>query len=61
LERTYGIMVSEDDFSDAGTIEYKPAFFDGKETDFTEIAQASAIAQRLLIKTASERDNSRKN
>src|SRR5208337_4587140 len=31
--RTYGILVSEDDFSPAGEIKYKPSSINGKETD----------------------------
>jgi predicted NBD/HSP70 family sugar kinase len=60
IGRTFGILVSEDDFSPAGKLEYKPASINGKETDFSEIAQALALAQKLIAQAAEERDNTRK-
>ena len=60
IQRTYGILVSEDDFSSAGEIEYKPSSVNGKETDFAEIAQALAPARKLITETAAERDKAKK-
>jgi hypothetical protein len=61
IGRTFGILVSEDDFSPAGKIEYKPASINGKETDFKEIAQGLAIAQKLIPQALKERDRAKKN
>jgi hypothetical protein len=59
IGRTFGIVVSEDDFSPAGKIKYKPASINGKETDFNEIAQGLALAQKLIAQAATERDSAR--
>jgi hypothetical protein len=61
IGHTFGIMVSEDDFSLAGRIKYKPASINGKETDFKEIAQGLALAQKLITQAATERDRAKKN
>ena len=61
MGRTFGILVSEDDFSPAGKIEYKPASINGKETDFKEIAQALASAQKLITQAPKDRDRAKKN
>jgi hypothetical protein len=61
IDRTFGIMVSEDDFSPAGEIKYKPASINGKITDFKEIAQGLALAQKLITQAGTERDRARKN
>ena len=55
--RTFGIVVSDDDFSPAGKIEYKSASVNGKETDFNEIAQGLALAKKLIALAATERDS----
>jgi hypothetical protein len=60
IGRTYGILVSEDDFSSTGKIDYKPASINGKETDFNEIAQGLALARKLITKAAAERDKDKK-
>ncbi|MDD1770096.1 MAG: hypothetical protein LUO79_03330 [Methanomassiliicoccales archaeon] len=60
IGRTFGIMVSEDDFSPSGEMEYKPASINGKETDFNEIAQGLALAQKLIAQASAERDEERK-
>jgi hypothetical protein len=61
IGRTFGIVVSEDDFSPAGEIKYKPASINGKETDFEEISQGLALAQKLITQSATERDRAKKN
>jgi hypothetical protein len=53
-------VVSEDDSSPSGKIEYKPAPIDGKETNFEEIARGLALAQKLIAQAAAERDNAKK-
>ncbi len=60
IDRTFGIMVAEDDFSPTGKIEYKPASLNGKETNFEEIAQGLAIAKKLIAQASQERDEARK-
>ena len=59
IGRTFGIVVSKDDFSPAGKIKCKPASINGKETDFNEIAQGLALAQKLIAQAATERDSAR--
>ena len=58
--RTFGIVVSEDDFSPTGKMEYKPASIDGTETDFKEIAQGLELARMLFTRAAAEREATRK-
>jgi hypothetical protein len=60
IGRTFGIVVSEDNFSPAGEMEFKPASINGKETDFEEIAQGLALARKLISQAAAERDKARK-
>jgi hypothetical protein len=60
IGRTFGIIVSEDDFSPVGEMEFKPASVKGKETDFKEIAEGLALARRLISKAAAERNRARK-
>jgi hypothetical protein len=60
IGRTFGIVVSEDDFSPSGKIEYKPASINGKETDFEEVAQGLALAKKLVAIALKERDEARK-
>ena len=59
IGRTFGIVVSEDDFSRAGEIKYKPPSISGKETDFNQIAQGLALAQKLIAQAVAERDSVR--
>jgi hypothetical protein len=60
IGRKFGIVVSEDDFSPAGEMEFEPASINGKETDFEEIAQGLALARELIAQAAAERDRARK-
>jgi hypothetical protein len=60
IGRTFGIVVSEDDFSPTGKIEYKPATINGKETDFSEVAQGLALAKKLITQASEERDREKK-
>jgi len=60
IGRTFGIVVSEDDFSPAGKMEFKPASVNGKETDFEEVAQGLALARELISRAAAERDSARR-
>jgi len=56
IGRTFGIVVSEDDFSPTGKMEYRPASINGKETDFKEIAQGLEMARELFTRAAAERE-----
>ena len=56
IGRSYGILVSEDDFSSKGKLEYKTPRVDGKETDFAEVSQALALAQKLFTQAALGRE-----
>jgi tRNA A37 threonylcarbamoyladenosine dehydratase len=60
IGRTFGIVVSEDDSSPAGELEFKPASVNGKEADFEEIAQGLALAKKLVTKAAAERDRAKR-
>jgi len=60
IGRTFGIVVSEDDFSPAGEMKSRPASVRGKETDFEEIAQGLKMAQKLFALAAAERDSAKK-
>ena len=60
IGREFGILVSEDDFSAAGTLEYKPPSVGGKETDFNEIKEGLAVAQKVIAQASAERDNAKK-
>ena len=60
IGRTYGILVSEDDFSSTGEMKYKPPSINGNETDLKEIAQGLKLAQKLITQAAEERDRAKK-
>ena len=60
MGRTFGIVVSEDDFSPSGKLEYKPASINGKETDFEEIAQGLALVKKLIAMAPQVRDEAKK-
>jgi hypothetical protein len=60
IGRKFGIVVSEDDFSPAGELKFKPASVGGKETDFGEVATGLALAQKLISQWASEREKAKK-
>ena len=55
IGRTYGILVSEDDFSPAGEVKYKPSSINGKETDFDEIKKGLSLAKKLITQASRER------
>lgn len=60
IGRTFGIVVSEDDFSPAGEMEFMPASVSGKETDFREVAEGLAFAQKLVSQAAAEKKKARR-
>jgi hypothetical protein len=56
IGRVYGIVVSEDDFSATGSIEYQPPSINGKVTDLNEIAIGLSLAKQLIAQASAERD-----
>jgi hypothetical protein len=60
MGRTLGLVVSEDDFSQPGRIEYRPASINGKKTDFKEIAQGLDMAREMFTRAMEERDAAKK-
>jgi len=60
IGRTFGIVVSEDDFSLPGKMKFRPASVAGRETDFEEIAQGLAIARKMLTRATAKREAARK-
>jgi len=60
IGRMFGIVVSEDDFSPAGKMEFKPASVKGKETDFNEVAQALEWARKLISQAGEERERAKR-
>jgi predicted NBD/HSP70 family sugar kinase len=59
IGRKFGIMVSEDDFSAAGSIEYKPASIAGKETDLKKVSHDLSEIVDMIAKASLKRDRAR--
>jgi hypothetical protein len=60
IGRTFGILVSEDDFSNDGDIEYKKPSIAGKETDLKEIENGLLMAEKFISQASAERDKAKK-
>jgi hypothetical protein len=56
IGRKFCALVSEDDFSAAGDIPYKPATIDGKVTDMADFAATLQVLQRLFGSAGKKRD-----
>ncbi|PKL67142.1 MAG: hypothetical protein CVV28_06965 [Methanobacteriales archaeon HGW-Methanobacteriales-1] len=56
IGRKFGIVVSEDDFSLEGAIDYKAASINGKETDLKEVNQNLSEIARMIAMASAERD-----
>jgi predicted NBD/HSP70 family sugar kinase len=56
IGRKFCALVSEDDFSAAGDIPYKPATLAGKETDMAEFAKTLQSLQGLFAAASVKRD-----
>ena len=56
IGRKFGIVVSEDDFSLEGAIDYKSASINGKETDLKEVNQNLSEIARMIAMASAERD-----
>jgi len=48
IERTFGILIAEDDFSETGPLQYKPAAVNAVETDLAQVASDIERAAGLL-------------
>jgi hypothetical protein len=48
IDRTFGLLVAEDDFSAAGQIDYRAASVRGEETDLVQVQRALDEGARLL-------------
>ena len=59
IGRKFGILVSEDDFSVAGTIGYKPASVAGKETDLNKVSHDLSDIAEMIAKASLKRDHAR--
>jgi hypothetical protein len=48
IDRTFGILVAEDDFSQSGPVPYQPAAVGTAKTDFDEVQQLLELGASLL-------------
>ena len=48
IDRTFAVLVAEDDFSAGGSLDYQPAAIDGTTTDLTAVHNAIQLAGSLL-------------
>jgi len=49
IDRTFGILVAEDDFSQSGPVPYQPATVGTVVTDFGEVQQMLELGASLLV------------
>ncbi|WP_424354944.1 ROK family protein [Methanobacterium sp. MBAC-LM] len=56
IGRKFGMIISEDDFSDEGVIEYKEPSINGKETDINAVYDDIAQVAELISKASAKRD-----
>lgn len=57
IGRKFGIIISEDDFSDEGKLGYKKPTIDDKDTDLNEILGDLTTLKEMITKASAERDN----
>jgi len=48
IDRTFGVLIAEDDFSASGPVPYRPAAVGGSETDPGEVQKALALGAAML-------------
>jgi hypothetical protein len=60
IGRTYCILVSEDDFSAEGKIEFKPPSINGEISDLEMITQELTLAKKRITQASEERDEIKK-
>ena len=56
IGRTFGLLVSEDDFSATGVVDYKPPAVDGKETDLEQFMSDMGRVAQMLGDASARRD-----
>jgi hypothetical protein len=56
IERKFGIIASEDDFSMAGEIPPKPLTVDGEEVRYSDLEEIMGIAAGMFTEASEERD-----
>lgn len=59
IGRTFGVLVSEDDFSAEGSIEYTPPTVDGEEINVRQVTKDLAQVADTITKASGERDRAR--
>lgn len=59
IVRQFGIVASEDDFSTAGELPYRPPTVNGEEVKYSEVEEAIDIAARMFTEAAQDRDRRR--
>ncbi len=60
IGRSFGILVSEDDFSPAGEIKYKNPSVSGIETDLNESEELMLLVRKEIEKASIKRDGAKK-
>lgn len=56
IGRKFGIIVSEDDFSDEGDLEYKEPSLNGENTDLDEVYTNLSRLMEMINRASAERD-----
>lgn len=56
IGRKFGMVISEDDFSDDGTIKYKEPSINGKETDIKSVYKDIGQVAEFISNASAERD-----
>ncbi len=60
IGRTFGLLVSEDDFSAKGAIDYRPPMVHGEEIDLEQFAQDLKKVADAMSEASAERDRAKK-
>lgn len=60
IERDFWVLISEDDFSATGSIEYKGPTVDGIEIDVEELVDSLIELRQYIEQASAERDAARK-
>lgn len=61
IGRKFGMVISEDDFSDEGAIKYKEPSINGKETDIKSVYKNIVQVAEFISNTSAERDKLKRN
>jgi hypothetical protein len=60
INRSFGVLVSEDDFSPAGALEYKNPSISGVETDMKKTDEMLTLVKREIERASAKRDEVKK-